>query len=115
PDWDTRLRPVDEPHNCYQLVRGEFRGPDADHLSFRPVGVRPFRGSQISLGYRDRLQAPHTRPPGLGRYALQVKHRTCARGGQRRAEPLEVSFGPAEAAEEWEAVAHSLSGDESDQ
>src|SRR2546428_3013749 len=55
------------------------------------------------------------RAPGPGRYAFQVEQRTGAGGGEGRAEPFEVSLGPAEAAEEWEAVVHSLSGDESDQ
>src|SRR2546428_11125447 len=55
------------------------------------------------------------RAPGPGRYAFQVEQRTGSGGGEARAEPLEVSLGPAEAAEEWEAVVHSLSGDESDQ
>src|SRR5207245_1743806 len=115
PNRDPRRRAVDEPPNLSELVRGELRGPEANHLGFSPVGVRPFRGNQIFLGNRDRLQALHTRAPELGRYALQMKHRTGAGGGERRAEPLEVSLSPAEAAEERKAVAHSLSGDESDQ
>src|SRR5207247_10790530 len=62
PDRDPRRRAVDESRDRLQFLRGKLRGPEADQVGLRSVGVGALRADQIIASERALLRRRDARP-----------------------------------------------------